>query len=133
MTRGFDDITLSYLWNKSMWLWQDLRNLDLVWFGSVWENIHLKLMWKFHQDPTCFGCFREDLELVRFGLIWDNAHLKVLWKFHQDLTCFGWLREDLVLVWYGTFRVCLVWFDLRQHPSEVSVKVSSRSNIFWAI
>ena len=58
MTRGFDDLTLSHLWNK-MWQWQD----GMVWFSYVWDNIHLKLVWKFHQDLTCFGCFREDLEL----------------------------------------------------------------------
>ena len=35
MSRGFDDLALSYLCKKSMWLWQDLRNLefDLVQFG----------------------------------------------------------------------------------------------------
>ena len=35
MTRGFDDLALSYLCNKSMWFWQDLRNfeLDLVRYG----------------------------------------------------------------------------------------------------
>ena len=25
----------------------------------------------------------------------------------------------------------MVWFGLRQHPSEASVKVSSRSALFW--
>ena len=35
-----------------------------VWFGLVWGNIHLKLLWKFHQDLTWFGGFREELELV---------------------------------------------------------------------
>ena len=35
-----------------------------VWFGLVWGNIHLKLLWNFHQDPTCFGCFRKDIQLV---------------------------------------------------------------------
>ena len=30
------------------------------------------------------------------------------------------------LNWYG-----LVWFCLRQHPSEASVKISSRFDLFW--
>ena len=30
------------------------------------------------------------------------------------------------LVWF-----CMVWFGLRQHPSEASVKVSSRSDLVW--
>ena len=31
-----------------------------------------------------------------------------------------------VLVWVG-----MVWFGLKQYPSEGSVKVSSRSDLFW--
>ena len=30
------------------------------------------------------------------------------------------------MVWFGMVR-----FGLRQHPSEASAKVSSRSNLFW--
>ena len=37
------------------------------WWTWIWcqmgANIHQKLLWKFHQDPTCFGWFRDDLEL----------------------------------------------------------------------
>ena len=40
------------------------------WDGFDWNNIHLKVLWKFHQDLTCFGCFRDDLELVWYGLVW---------------------------------------------------------------
>ena len=99
-----------------MWLWQD----SMVWFSYVWDNVHLKLPWKFHQDLTCFGCFREDLKLVWFGLVWDNVHLKMLWKFHQDLICFVWFREDLELV----------WFCLKKYPSEVW-RFCKRSDLFW--
>ena len=35
----------------------------LVWFGLVWDIIHPKLLWLFHQNPTCFACFREDWKL----------------------------------------------------------------------
>ena len=90
-------------------------------------NIQLKLLWKFHQDPTCFGCFREDLKLVLFGLVWygmvwfgmvwlglvwDNIHQKLLWNFHQNPTFFGCFREDLVMVWYGMVWFGMVWFGL---------------------
>ena len=34
----------------------------MVWYSMVWDNIHPKLLWKFHQNSTCFGCFREDLQ-----------------------------------------------------------------------
>ena len=32
-------------------------------FGFVSPILYQKLLWKFYQDPTCFGCFREDLEV----------------------------------------------------------------------
>ena len=35
----------------------------LVWSGLVWDIIHPKLLWLFHQNPTCFACFREDWKL----------------------------------------------------------------------
>ena len=41
------------------WSWCQMR-----------ANIHQKLLWKFHQNLTCFGCFREDLALVLFGMVW---------------------------------------------------------------
>ena len=51
----------------------------------------------------------------------------------QDLTllCFGCFREDLESVWFAIVWIGKVWFDLRQHQSEASVKVSSRSGLFW--
>ena len=61
--------------SRSILFWLFLEKIGIVWFGlvwlgSVWDNIHLKLLWKFHQDPTCFRCFREDLELVWIGMVW---------------------------------------------------------------
>ena len=92
----------------------------MVWLCMVWENIHLKLLWNFHEDLICFGCFREDIQLVWigkvwygmvwFGLVWDNIQLKLLWNFHQDPTCFGCFREDLQLVYFGKVCYCLVWY-----------------------
>ena len=36
------------------WLfWREFR-VGLFWFGMVWDNINLKVLWKFYQDPTCF-------------------------------------------------------------------------------
>ena len=40
-------------------------------------------------------------------------------------------REDLELVWIAIVSIGMVWSDLRQHPSEASVKASSRSDLFW--
>ena len=34
--------------------------------------------------------------------------------------------DDDCWVWYG-----MVWSGLRQHPTEASVKFSSKSNLFW--
>ena len=34
---------------------------DIAW---VWDIINPKLLWKFHQNPTCFDWIREDLKLV---------------------------------------------------------------------
>ena len=83
MIRGFDDLALSYVCNKYMWLWQEFRNwFGPVWFGSSWDNIHLKLLWKFYQDLTSFGCFREDLVLVWYGMVWFG----MVWF---GLVCYG--------------------------------------------
>jgi len=48
---------------------------------------------------------------------------------------FGCFRENSVLVWFGIVWFSLFWlgmirFGLRQHPNA-SMKVSSRSNLFW--
>ena len=44
------------------------------WWTWIWcqmgANIHQKLLWKFHQDPTCFDCFRVDFEL---GVGWGGV------------------------------------------------------------
>ena len=45
--------------------------------------------------------------------------------------CVGSFREDLVLIWFGMVWLSMIRFGLRQHPSEASVKVSSRSDLFW--
>ena len=39
-------------------------------------------------------------------------------------------RFCLELAWFAVVWIGMVWFDLRQHPSEASVKVSSRSDLF---
>ena len=51
--------------------------------------------------------------------------------FHQDLTIFGCFSEGLVLVWFVMALHGLVRFGLRQNQSEASVKVLSRSDLFW--
>ena len=107
------------------------EDLQLVLFGKVWFGmVYQKLLWKLYQDPTCFCCFREYFELFWFCLVWDNIHAKLLWKFHQNLTCFGCFREDFELVCLSMEWIGMVWLDLRQHPSEDSVEVSSRSDLF---
>ena len=100
----------------------------------------LNALWKFHEDPTCFGCFREDLNLVWYGMVWYGLvwfETTSIWRF-----CESFIKIRLVLavlemiyswfgmVWYGLVWYDLVWSDLRQHPSEASVKVSSRSALF---
>ena len=38
-----------------------------TWYGLVWLCLlqhYSEASVKFHQDLTCFGCFREDLEFV---------------------------------------------------------------------
>jgi len=45
----------------SWWTWR---------WCQMGANIHQKLLWKFHQDPTCFGCLREDFELWVGGGGW---------------------------------------------------------------
>ena len=47
--------------------------------------------------------------------------------------CVGSFREDLVLIWFGMVWLSMIRFGLRQHPSEASVKVSSKSNFFWLL
>ena len=70
-----------------------------VWFGSVRDNIHLKLLWKFHHNPTCFGCFREDLELVWSGLRQCPSEGSV-----KDQTFLAGLEK--IKSWFG-----MVWFE----------------------
>ena len=45
----------------SWWTWR---------WCQMGGNIHKKLLWRFHQDPTCFGCIRTDLE---WGLGWGRV------------------------------------------------------------
>ena len=68
---------------------------------------------------------------VWLGLVWDNIRLKLLWMFHQDLTIFGCFSEDLMVVWFGMVWLGMDRFGWRENPFEASVKVSSRSNLFW--
>ena len=57
-------------------------------------------------------------DMVWFGIDWYGF----VW-FHMVL--FGMVLFSLWfgLVWYG-----MVWYGLRQHPSKVTMKVSSKSN-----
>ena len=83
-----------------------------------------------HQDPSCFGCFREDwnsfvwIGMIRFGLRQHPSETSVKVSSKTDLFCC--FSEDLVMVWFGMVR-----FGLRQHPSEAFVKFSSKSDLFW--
>ena len=43
----------------------------------------------------------------------------------------GWVWFGMV--WFGLVWLGMVWFGLRQHPSEASVKVSSRSILFFIV
>ena len=56
-----------------------------------------------------FGCSRENLISVWFGLFWLGK----------------------IQCWFELVRLGMVRFGLRQHPSEASVNISSRSNLFW--
>ena len=49
---------------EKIYTWFSLVRFGLVWFGLVGDNMHPKLLWKFHQNPTCFDWFREDLKFV---------------------------------------------------------------------
>jgi len=115
--------------SRSDLFWRFYRRfrVGLVWLCMVWGNIHLKILWNFHQDLISFGCFRKDIQLVWigkvwfgfvlfgmvwFGLIWDNIQLKLLWNFHQDPTCFGCFREDLQLVLFGKVWFGMLWFGM---------------------
>ena len=78
--------------------------------------------------------------MVRFGSREHPSEASVKVSSRSILFgCFGedWnsFREDSVLVWLIIVWYSLVWlgmirFGLRQYPSEASVKVSSRSNLF---
>ena len=90
----------------------------MVWFGLVWDNIHPKLLWKFHQNPTCFDWFREDLKLSvgwgGVGLGWCLATIQLSPKrakqfkiiyplnlqcFLEDPIIYSPKIKDLVLSW----------------------------------
>ena len=119
---------LSRIW----WCTKNYGNINLYQNEDCRNNNKTRsdfaLFWLF-QRRFSFGLVWLGLEWL--GLVWGNIHLKFLWKFHQDLTWFGGFREDLELVWFAIVWIGKVWFDLRQHQSEASVKVSSRSGLFW--
>ena len=98
-------------------------------------------MWRVHQDPICFGWFRENLELVWFSMVWFEtisiyrfceSFIKislVLAVLEKIYSWFSLVRFGMVwfgMVWYG-----MVWYGLRHHPSEATVKILSKSDLFW--
>ena len=82
MTMGFNNQNLFYYetnlfdydkacdQNFTIWMRQTV-NLFLI-MGLRWFGLVLKLLWQFHQDLDCLGCFREDFELVWIGLVWSD-------------------------------------------------------------
>ena len=94
----------------------------MVRFGLVWDNIHPKLLWKFHQNPTCFDWFREDLELVKidkfwFGLVWYG----LVWFETTSIKSYyeSFIKIQLVLAvlekiysWFSLVRFGLVWLGM---------------------
>ena len=51
--------------------------------------------------------------------------LAVLEKIYSWFSLYG-----LVLFWFGVVWFGLVWSGLRQYPSEATVKISSKSDLF---
>ena len=104
-----------------------------VWFGCVWIGLVRYFMVWFGMVLFCFL-----FGFVLFGMVWFEITsiqnycesfikiqlvLAVLEKIYSwfSLVCFG-------LVWFG-----MVWYGLRQHPSKATVKISSKSDLFWLI
>ena len=93
-----------------------------VWFGLVWNNNHPKLLWKFHQNPTCFDWFREDLELVKidkvwfgsvwYGLVWfETTSIKSYYESFIEIQLgFAFLKK--IYSWFSLVRFGLVWYGL---------------------
>ena len=79
------------------------------WWTWIWcqmgANIHQKLLWKFHQDPTCFDCFRVDFEL---GLGWGGGgglNLVKPWakQMYQNLHFLGLIFPPPLLIFDRIF------------------------------
>ena len=118
-----------------------------IWYGLVWDNLHLNALWKFHEDLTCFGCFREDLKLVWFGLIWYGLvwygllwfETTSIWRFCESFIKIRLVLavlDDLQLVWYGMVWFGLVWdniqlkllWNFHQDPTSVTLSKSYKTS-----
>ena len=66
---------------------------------------------------TWLGFVRHSFLDVWYGLMWFD----MVW---YGLVWFG-------MVWYGMVWYGMVWSGLKQHPSKITMKVSSKSNFFW--
>merc|ERR1712035_232404 len=90
---------------------------------------------------TCFGCFREDLQLVQFGMVWFGmVWYGLVWLETTSIQSYyeNFIKIQLVLavlekiysrfglVWYGMVWYGMVWSGWRQHPSKVTMKISSK-------
>ena len=79
--------------------------------------------------------------MVWFGLRQHPSEASVKVSSRSNLFWLFYRRFSVGLVWYSMVWYSMVWFGwvwfgwvwsgLRQHPSEASVKVSSRSDLFW--
>ena len=110
---------------------------SLVWYGLVWfETTSIQ---SYCDNFTQIHLVLTDLEkiytwlsLVRFGLVWFSlvwygliwCETTSIWSYCENFIFF----KDLKLFSFG-----IVWSGMRQPPSELSVKVSSKSNLFCLI
>jgi len=94
----------------------------MVWYGMVWYG----MVWS---GMVWFG-------LVWYGLVWFEtttiqSYCENFIKTQLVLTdlekIWSWLR----LISFGLVLYGMVWSGLRQHPSKITMKVSSKSNLFW--
>ena len=116
----FDTTSIWSFCESFIKIWLVLAWYCLVWFGLVWlclvsDNIHLNLLWKFHQYPTCFGCFREDLVLVWYGMVWFGM-------VRFGLAFYGFLWFLWIYCWFG-----MVWIGI------LCEKMKSSSEYFVSI
>ena len=78
-------------------------------------------MWTSMKTSLDFNYVKPCLDLIKLKL-----QLLTLWLGVYDLTL-SYLWNKFMSLWQHG----MVWLCLRQHPSEASVKISSRSDLFW--